>query len=359
MFLPKSMYVLALETRCTIICYKEYLCNNSIVCHNFCIQSIFRKKGNYMGLKDFLTTMVNPASKLPDAKEKPGSMCISTCPGLRYANTMCKGKCLPIQKRLEFIIHELEKMEETLNYTPEKIRKMNQRTYASYCSCCGAQYEKGHSSCPYCGKPYSAHHSAANVPESKLDRMKLYDRKIEEAWERVLDISDCQNKLVVLAHEKIFNGNKLLMAMHPVYTPDRKTLGQTAGQIKASAAHYKVPTSLFFQGFVTGEYKTIKQLQEAQAAKEAQERAAAQRQAYLNQLQNSTTQRTNTTRSSSLSSSQQTFWKIQQERASRPVGYNGGADRYCGNCMYWFNGHCASSDTSRSASEYCGCWKLK
>ena len=123
---------------------------------------------------------------------------------------------------------------------------------------------------------------------------------------------------------------------------------QDSSQIKQMADKYGVSLSAYLKGAAAGSYQTFAGDQLEEASRRMQEQSArsrqieAERQAKVSAIQNENYQR-------------------QLNMINhRSYGYSGGADRYCGNCRYFWGGNnCTNGGHTSGASDYCGCWALK
>ncbi|MBR2675463.1 MAG: hypothetical protein IKE28_00940 [Solobacterium sp.] len=283
----------------------------------------------------------NAEVKRRAAVKKPGQYCDASC---LFNEENCK-HCLQCQQKFAEAIRNLEKMEEYLDLSPDEVRAKAPLRRIEKCTACDAPYQQGTSVCPYCGAPYPETTEDFEIPLSKIERKETYYRMAEEALKyRAENMAEvCRN----FDREEGNDWFHLLVRMPDVRQKTLKYLDLTGEQIKAGADIYQVPISEYLHNLGKTIMKTPQQLADEQALMRDKE-ASRQRLAAVTE---------------SLQRSSQSFAQEIQQRQGQihqPTQYNGGANRSCGNCMYYYDGDkCANGQYSGGASGYCALWKLK
>ena len=196
---------------------------------------------------------------------RPGKYCFPKCGGLLHRSERCSW-CQKLQQKYDALLKEIEQLEETVDLPSHEIKKMiNPKRNNICCSFCGAPIENSLQKCPYCDTPYEEEIIPVDVPLSKAERVKQFDKKINEAWSIVLQINDIQDAIV---EDNKRNVNAFVRSLATLiqinqgtYRPNQSTtpnIKQTAAEIKLAARYYGVPVSIYLGGFVLGEYRTYK-----------------------------------------------------------------------------------------------------
>ena len=192
-----------------------------------------------MGIFNFISKVADsfgdkPKQENANLKPMPGQICRVGCLcQARGDFTQCK-QCLGKQESLQSIIKELELLEESVDYTPQQIKKMVSDEMSNECPVCGAPRESG-GHCPYCGASYPKVDSVEGIPTSKVERMQYYDRKVAEAWDALLDYYITQSKI---SNTKI------------VYS--KSLLERSVARIKKVAANQKMSVSIYISSVASG-----------------------------------------------------------------------------------------------------------
>ena len=195
-----------------------------------------------------------------------GKYCYPNCGGRIRRSERCSW-CQRLQQKYDALIQEIELLEETVDLSSQEIKKMmHPKRSSTSCSFCGAPIENGLQKCPYCDTLYEEVASPIDVPVSKAERIKQFDKKIDEAWSIVLQINDIQDAIAGDNRRGASTFARALVALIQINygtyrpTPSSTTpnIKQSASEIKMAAKYYGIPVSVYLGGFVLGEYRTYK-----------------------------------------------------------------------------------------------------
>ena len=326
-----------------------------------------------MGLRNFFNRMGQNREIAESNKDsaKPGKFCDDEC---AVSHSNCK-ECLEAQEKFQHALYELERIEKALDKSEEEIEAMAKGPQIEKCDFCGAPYEEGRMTCPYCGTKYPIEEAEFEIPLSQSDRVRMYHDKVLRCWKLMAAKRAVQKRL----GRGVYNIgaiNALANLSGKVGLTTQNYLKEKVSDIESVAYNvYGVPVSLYISGVASAEYQTPKTLSLQQVGKEVA--VASITGAIVSSTQNRNvgsapgtptygggggsapaTQNTNASSAnkSSLSPSEQLFWKIQQERASKPPGYGGAVSKRgncCGECKHYYNGNCAKGHSTRGATDYC------
>ena len=274
------------------------------------------------------------------AVKKPGQYCEASC----LVNDENCAHCLQCQQKYAEAIRNLEKMEEYLDLSPDEVKAKAPVRRIEKCAACEAPYHQGSSVCPFCGTPYPETTEDFEIPLSKIERKEKYYRMAEEALKyRAETMAEVYKNF---DREEGNDWFHLLIRMPENRQKNLMYLDLTGEQIKAGADLYQVPISEYLHNIGKGLMKTPGQLADEQAQMREREASRQRLEAMNAQMQRS---------------SQNFAQQMQrQSQIHQTTQYNGGANRSCGNCMYYYDGDkCANGQYSGGASGYCALWKLK
>ena len=273
--------------------------------------------------------------------EKPGDWCAKLC----IPSENCKD-CIEERRLTEAMLKELETMEDYAESSPEEIKEL-MKSRLSKCTLCGAPIESGESACPYCDTEYPEGMISIDIPVSKAERKSAMLKKAEEAWGHSVKCSMISVKNIKEHPAQGFIGKLSGLAVG-LADAGANLNKMDSSQIQQMAKQYNESLSGYLRGAISGTYHSFGSYKLEEERKRMNEQAArsrqieAERQAKLSQIQNERHQR------------ELGMIKI------RTPQYSGGADRFCGNCRYFWGGNnCSNGGHTNGASDYCGCWALK
>lgn len=325
-----------------------------------------------------------PAKKEPSVPikdkntPKPGNYCKKSCTAHIYKGT-CE-ECLAAQDIFLNALIDLELLEETIDFSISELKEINDaKEETLYCTFCGAPVVKGRKTCEYCDTEYVEYYPPFDIPESRVERINLYNRQIEHVWQLLINEAVIQSKLDEFDIGFI---KAIKRGVGKIGLKKENTMKQTASEIKEGAIHYGVPVSVYIGGVITGEYSTPRGLYWSDIATQVAVNTAnnlieSRVIGYSGNNQPTVQQQPQYSNYNAYSNwySQQDFGGYQpklfsSERSNNvmksykhrkiklgSVGLAG--SKVCGDCKCFYNGKCSKGRATSGASDGCGLFELK
>ncbi|MBQ9700471.1 MAG: hypothetical protein IJV71_07590 [Lachnospiraceae bacterium] len=281
------------------------------------------------------------------SRPKPGKYCRKVCD---IDDERC-APCLEIQRRLEKALGELQVLEESMELTGEQVQqKMLTQKKITNCTLCSAPIEQGYNACPYCETVYPEAAYYIDIPVSKGDRNTLLNEKIQESWNILAEKIDMDGEYMKATAGDDWIG-KIQKTVGSLSGSMKSLYRQNPAEITKGAKHYGVSVAMYIHGCASEEMKIPKALEMEEQSRKLEEQRRQQNAQFVAQQQQRAATQTTT----------DPYIGYLQRRGTPSYGYSGGPNKSCGDCRFYMtgDGKCAKDDRYRSASEYCGLWRLK